>query len=84
MTPDDPVVCSRSFSCVSSLQSLEEDKASWMVQALSKSLLQPLDVPQSSESKLQVVLIMKREEKNKKKKRKQQEEARSAPETGTV
>lgn len=64
-----PVVCSRSFSCVSSLQSLEKDEASWMLRALSKTLLQPLDslVLQSTQSKLKVVLIMQPEGKKKKK-----------------
>lgn len=74
---------------MSSLESLEKDEASWMLRALSKTLLQPLDslVLQSTQSKLQVVLIMQREQKNKKNKKKKQEEeeeASSAPETGAV
>uniref|UniRef100_A0A3B5K4G5 Pogo transposable element derived with ZNF domain a n=1 Tax=Takifugu rubripes TaxID=31033 RepID=A0A3B5K4G5_TAKRU len=58
----------KSFSCVSSLQSLEKDEASWMLRVLSKTLLQPLDslVLQSAQSQLQVVLIVNPEGKKKK------------------
>lgn len=68
-----PAVCSRSFSCVSSPQSLEKDEASWMLRVLSKTLLQPLDslVLQSAQSQLQVVLIVNPEGKKKKKKKEQ-------------
>lgn len=64
-----PIVSSRSFSCVSSVQGLEKDHASSMLRVLSKTLFQPLDslVLQSTQSKVKVVLIMQPEAKKKKK-----------------
>lgn len=76
-----PVVCSRSFSLVSSLQSLEEqEEVAGLLQDLSRLLLQP--PPPRSDTRLQVVLIMQPERrKEKKKMEEQQEEAprRSPP-----
>ena len=59
-----PVVSRRSFSFVSSLQSLEKvGSASWMLRDLSRVLLQPLDplVLPSAPPPLQLLLIVQPE-----------------------